>query len=170
MENDKNQYQIPSELKYDGFWESFYSTYEKEDRRLPFYEEVAFYTGGSLRKPWQVEDECIPQLLKKWETLKEELDKLYQNRDTNGVILPMKQAIALLVQFIYWANGEPARLDRIKKLNELTYKPVNATERLEFILVRPSLYHSFMQMAELFEEMGKLYQKKKAMDAKLKKR
>jgi len=50
------------------------------------------------------------------------------------------------------------------KINDYLVKPVNVQERLNFIETKPRLYHSYVQLAELFSEQEKLFAKNKALN------
>ena len=44
--------------------------------------------------------------------------------------------------------------------NKLKVQPVNFMERYSFIIKKPSNYHSYIQLAQLYIEIEKLYVKK----------
>lgn len=133
------------------------------DLSLPFIYEAAYFSGKQSIKPWEIHEQSISVLLEEWQKIKEILEKLFANRDQNQVISPMKKGISLFLEFVFWANGHPAILSKGFEKDQFSIKPVNIIDRLEFIIQRPSLYHSFIQLAELMSEMNKHYKKHLAL-------
>ena len=132
---------------------------QKINTTEPFVYEAAFFSGIEAIKPWECPEESIPLLLEEWQTIKKELDMLFAKREVDDAKPLMKKGVGLFIQFIYWVNGRPAILANRLDLNSLSIKPVNLSDRLEFILTRPALYHSFIQLTELMTEMNKHYVK-----------
>ena len=124
-----------------------------------FIHEIAFYSGHESLQPWMDPEQYIPKLLNEWKLVEEELRGLFQNRDKENILMPMKRGIGYLIESIYWSNGFPVSLDMHFDMNSLDLKPVNITERLQFLLARPSIYPSFIQLTELFEEQEKQFLK-----------
>ncbi|MEC1672104.1 YpoC family protein [Bacillus mojavensis] len=115
--------------------------------------------------PWENSAKYVPYLFQVWEETKESLLPVFQTRksrcDQNDML---KGIVCLLVSF-HWTAGE-----RVMSLNwsELTKKsfpakPINWAERVEFILLKPTQYHCFIQLDELFTEMKKHFYKHHAM-------
>lgn len=103
--------------------------------------------------------ESIPQLIKEWKDIKDQLEILFRERDQQNAKKLMDQGINLFIQFISLSNGFPASLDKPFTPNQYDFKPVNVEERLGFIMYRPALYHSYRQLSELMVEQEKLYVK-----------
>ncbi|MBY0122624.1 YpoC family protein [Bacillus sp. S/N-304-OC-R1] len=125
----------------------------------PFLYEAAFYSGIQALKPWDIQEQSIPALIKEWQNVKAKLDLLFAKREVTQAVPLMKKGISLFLEFIYWANGLPVILKNGSEINQLAIKPVNITDRLDFIIHRPSLFHSFIVLAELMTEMNKHYEK-----------
>lgn len=105
------------------------------------------------------EEQSIPVLLVEWQNIKEELDILFAKRE-NALVKPlMDKGISLFLQFIQLANGVPVDLLNGIETNQIAIKPVNLSDRLEFIIKKPTLYHSYIQLSELIVEMTKHYEK-----------
>lgn len=115
-------------------------------------------------EPWLGEDRQIPLLLEEWGKLEQEVKKLFADRNNEGALQPMKVGIDLLLQFVFWSNKLP--VGNLEELNSdnILIKPVNVIERIQFILQRPNLYPSFVQLSELFTEQTKQYSKMKAVN------
>lgn len=127
---------------------------------FPFIYETLYFNGINQNWPWQKPEESVANLLAIWGELRVELEVIQQNRDRKASIEPMKKAIMIFYCFLFWSNDQPVSLKH-RHLESLQVKPVNFIERLQFILKRPGLYHSYRQLSELFDEQQKHYMKKK---------
>lgn len=155
---------VPEELKHPLFFPTGEITWEKSDEsclnvRVPFIYEAAFFTGNPGLKPWENYKQSIPALLNEWEKIKEPLQEYFAKRRKKEAAVLMKTATAYFLEFLFWTNGKPVKLFPRISYEELEFVPVNIEERLEFIIARQNLYHSSVQLVELFHEMKKLYAK-----------
>lgn len=101
----------------------------------------------------------IEALLIDWPKVKEEIRYSFEKRDKKAAVPLMEKGISLFIKFLYWSNGlgeSPAKEIRYEGLQ---IKPVNCEERLQFIMTRPNLHHSYMQLCELMSEQEKGYRK-----------
>lgn len=130
---------------------------------ITFLYEAAFFSKINAIKPWEMHEEFIPFLLNEWENTKPLLEDFFSRRDIKQVEGPMKFGISLLIEFVYWVNEQPVQLSPAILQNNLSIKPVNLEERLSFILARPTLHHSYIQLSELMVEMEKQYVKQMAL-------
>lgn len=131
----------------------------------PFLYEAAFYAGIPAVRPWENNANYIPVLFDEWAGQKKLIE---QNRDRNAALDPMKVSLGLFLQMLYWTNGKPVNL--LSDHGELSIKPVNSKERLDFIFARPAFYHSYIQLSELIAEMEKQYMRMLALEQMKKKR
>jgi hypothetical protein len=124
-----------------------------------FVHEIAFYCGLETIKPWEDRERFVPELFQEWERLYEELRKKFSKRSNGETVIPMKHGIGLFIECLYWSNGLPAKSIHCGQIDELAFKPVNCLERLQFLMRRPNIYPSFVQLSELFEEQKKQFAK-----------
>lgn len=77
----------------------------------------------------------------------------------------MLKGVCYLIAAFHWTMGEPVETLKWETLIRKNFpvKPINWTERVEFILQKPTQYHCFIQLDELFTEMKKQYYKYAAM-------
>ncbi len=68
---------------------------------------LPIYTGFDTVKPWEDAEKFVPELIKAWEELEIEIKALFDHRDKQGTLLPMKRGIGYLIEFIFWTNGLP---------------------------------------------------------------
>lgn len=165
MGDTYKNFPIPKELKHPFFLKGGSDTDRKENSSFAenFMYEVFFYNGMEARKPWLDSNEAIVPLLEKWPMIKEELQALHHDRRQKEVLAWMEKGIGLFLQFLFWSNDQPVQLMESIPYDQLTIKPVNLRERLEFIMLQPKLHHSFIQLSELFEEQKKHFGKKNSM-------
>ncbi len=130
---------------------------------IPFLYEAAYYSKVDALKPWESHEDYIPLLLKEWNAIKPVLEDFFSRRDIKEVEKPMKFGISLLLEFVYWTNEHPVQFSQTTLIRKLKIMPVNLEERLSFILSRPTLHHSFIQLSELMVEMEKQYVKQMAL-------
>lgn len=94
----------------------------------------------------------------KWEEIEEELAMHFRNRDLKKAEAPMMEALALFIQSLFFIHGQssPATKDKVLALSKnLSHRPINIDERLNYILNKPIHYLSFVQLKELFAELKK---------------
>lgn len=108
-------------------------------------------------------DEQIAQILQNWDKLQSEIKALFDKRDNRNAITPMKKGIDLLGELMFLTNGLPVSQESEFDYHSLELKPVNLSERLQFLKIRPNIYPSFVQLIELFEEQQKHYAKARAI-------
>lgn len=110
-------------------------------------------------KPWEKKSQYIPVLSENWQETMPNIIELFKARNRKQALLPMKKMILTFIAMLYWTNGisVPGLLKITDQVKELTVKPVNIEERLEFILSVPNQYHAFTQLKTLFSELEKKY-------------
>ncbi|MFS0822991.1 YpoC family protein [Bacillus sp. 1P02SD] len=109
-------------------------------------------------------EKIIADITEKWTARKEHLTNLFRNREKSAVKEPMDETLDAFLTFLFVMNGKKRPPDKEilqNGLKDLDYKPINLDERLSFILKKPSQYHSFVQLNELYHELLKLYAKTK---------
>ncbi|MGV2938476.1 YpoC family protein [Mesobacillus sp. LC4] len=104
---------------------------------------------------------AVGELLNEWNQCKELLDSHFKNRDSKSAEPLMRTAISLFEQFLFLSNSLAQETCTIK---DCKIKPVNVEERLDFILSRPKLFHSYKQLAELFAEQEKQFAKQTVLN------
>ncbi|KOP83206.1 hypothetical protein LIS82_18010 [Cytobacillus solani] len=160
---------IPNELNNPFFFSANERmTVEKSQLQnmvlnIPFLYEAAFYANIEALKPWQSHENSIPLIKSEWDTEKNKLEQIFTKRNYKDAIVPMKKGIGLFLQFVYWANDQPVHFGMPLSSKSLKVQPVNLEERIGFIIQRPALYHSFIQLNELLIEMEKQYVKHMAI-------
>ncbi len=101
-------------------------------------------------------------MLNVWKNKHEDIAILFRNRNKQEAEGPMILFAAHLLSVVYWLNEQPVHsLNEMQiNTNKLKVQPVNFMERYSFIIKKPSNYHSYIQLAQLYIEIEKLYVKK----------
>lgn len=105
--------------------------------------------------------QAVERVLDEWNKCKENLTTHFKNRDSEKALPLMERAIDLFQQLLFLSNSMNPDLYSII---ECKIKPVNVEERLNFIVSKPKLFHSFKQLAELFDEQEKQFAKQAALN------
>lgn len=100
-----------------------------------------------------IEKEIVDAWFTKWEGLREKTHACHEARDTQTVKSLMEQGITLFEAFILEASD--TELCEITSNAEFELMPVNGSERLAFIKMRPAQYACYRQLDELFKETKK---------------
>jgi hypothetical protein len=131
--------------------------------KIPLLYESANLYGLATFIPWTNPDETVPKLLLEWNRIREELKEGFTKRDLSKTERPMKKGIGLLFQVIYWTNYQPVDVHTVG-MESLQIKPINIRERVDYIILNPNKFHSFIQLSEAFVEMEKLFRKHAVMN------
>ncbi|MBT2662323.1 YpoC family protein [Bacillus sp. ISL-45] len=115
----------------------------------------------------QDRDMAVERLLSEWNQCKAKLAAHFRNRESDLAEPLMQRAILLFEQFLILSNSLNQDVHSIK---DCKIKPVNAKERLDFIVARPKLFHSYKQLAELFAEQEKQFAKQAILNKSKNKR
>ncbi|WP_227936233.1 YpoC family protein [Alkalihalobacillus deserti] len=133
-------------------------------RAVPFYydmvEEEIF---------WKNKHDIIPVIFEWWNEEEQTLTSLYRERNSKKAKPIMITMIAAFIDCLFWMNNKKLTgLNQLKEaLAPFKFKPVNCVERLDFLLLNPSQFHSFTQLRALFLEMKKIYAKMKVIEHKV---
>ncbi|WP_158735371.1 YpoC family protein [Alteribacillus sp. YIM 98480] len=159
---------IPKELAKEPFYTS-QATVSLTDEDIakesilyiPFMAEILWHNDKLASPPWNNPLKYIPIIQKEWENDLKMLNSLYEERNRKDAKSLMIKHIASLMNAIWWMNRRKvpaaARQDVKKAAHKLPKAPVNAGERLAFLLETPDHYHSFVQLKELFSESKKQF-------------
>lgn len=128
-----------------------------------FSVDEAFYHDEKIEIPWENHGTWHKELIDSWKIDQEELAVLFQNRQNKQTLTTMSKGAAKLIQFVYWANNQPVDFTKWDSI-DFKFAPVNFKERMNFIFVRPTLHHSFIQLGEMFVEFEKIYEKALALN------
>jgi hypothetical protein len=119
------------------------------------YDEV-----GNGYEPWQDFASIQADLWAAWAEAAEQAEERLAKRQTKEIGPYMKKGIVLFLSILFWSNKTSVHLDNLEEeIRELAYKPVNADERISYILNRPNTYPAYMQLKSLMDEQKKMVAK-----------
>ncbi|TYS68435.1 hypothetical protein FZC76_11950 [Sutcliffiella horikoshii] len=136
---------------------------------VPFKFDIAYYLGVAPDQlPWEMTSDSIPHILTSWKEKEILLNSLHEVRDRKEARKQIVLPIAWFLQLLFWMNGQPVRglTDWKIEVCRLKWKPINVDERLEFVIKKPEMYHSFIQLQQLYTECAKLFYKIKVLEKK----
>ncbi len=132
---------------------------------FPFSAEILHINGICEGSPWQDSKRAVLELINRWDMERVNIAALFRDKRKREAKSQMIIWASRYLQALFWMNDQPvpgvSNLDR--EIPELHHKPVNAPERILFILESPGHYHSFIQLTQLFDEAKKLFHKKLAL-------
>jgi hypothetical protein len=171
LDNHSAEYQVPESFLVTPFFTKK-TTFKKVDivdfediiRKEPFYFDMLHFASNQLFNdpPWENSEVTVKVVIEHWKMLKPEIQLSYAKRKTNLQVESISiQSISLFLLALFWTNNSPIKSLNVKDMmiSELNQKPVNCEERLLFILNKPSGYHSFIQLQQLFDELEKNFYK-----------
>lgn len=100
----------------------------------------------------RIQKELVDAWYTKWEALCEQIHASHEARDGQALQL-MEQGIRLFESFII--EGSAKGENETIHFEQLELMPLNGSERLAFIKMRPSQYACYRQLDELFKETKK---------------
>ncbi|WP_408006495.1 YpoC family protein [Pseudalkalibacillus sp. A8] len=129
---------------------------EKRDSTYPEFDREAY----------------INRFFECWRVEKEHISEAFSQRNRQVARPKMVLGIGWFITSIFWINGK--KVDRLTHLKDdlsiFPIQPVNLNERLTFLIENPDHYQSFIQLAQVFEELEKKWvkaiHKKQHMDKK----
>jgi hypothetical protein len=164
--------QVPNEFAHPLFFREGEAIEAKEELTFPqMMKNVPFYYDITAREPfpWDHIEQSIPAVLQLWNEEKTQLEHCFAKRDRRAARQPMIRGLSYLLSCLFWLNGK--RVNHVRRWQEeisaLPVKPVNCLERLQFIFDRCDVYHSFIQLCELFEETAKLAYKQISINKRM---
>lgn len=112
-----------------------------------------------LEAPWNSLEDCIPPLFIEWKNQEKILHEQFSIRKVTNAKEVITEWSGRFLSALFWINGRSIQgLTALEAdIQKLTYKPVNTSERLLFLLKKPGMYHSFVQLSELYKELQKQY-------------
>jgi hypothetical protein len=130
-----------------------------------FYDICAKVNIGTSIAPWTNSAIYVPVLLKEWDAVQNKIKNQFQAKARKADKGDMIHGISILICLLYWSNDRPVDQLDVKNsdMESLQNKPINAAERLIYLLSKPEQYHSFVQLQQLMEETLKQFYKKTAM-------
>ncbi|PLT34906.1 YpoC family protein [Bacillus sp. V5-8f] len=166
---------IPEELKHPLFFsgeDAVISPAALQDRGIagvnPYFAyELLYWNGLNGYRPWEADQLSLVEIFSHWKRINQKAGLLFSDRKAEDACIYMIEGLSLFFSALFWLNNKPVSLKNWEAaIESFPFKPVNTSDRLSFIFFRPGLYHSYVQLAELFAELEKLYYKKEILSKK----
>ncbi|WP_353855450.1 YpoC family protein [Bacillus sp. Bos-x628] len=115
--------------------------------------------------PWKQAEEYVPVIFELWDELKAKMLPSFETRKSRCEQEDMLKGIVSMIAAFYWIKGQRLATLEWEEVKQETFPvaPINWTERLDFILLKPTQYHCLIQLDELYTELKKQYGKYKAI-------
>ena len=90
-------------------------------------------------EPWRNFASIQAELWREWAATAELAEEKLANRQTKELKQDMQKGIILFLSILFWSNKKSVQLDNLLgEIQSLAHKPVNADERIGYILNRPN--------------------------------
>lgn len=125
----------------------------------PFIHEGAYIAQLNGFMPWKKEHikTSVSTLINHWRLLQVEIAQYIATKKTEQIYKGMAHGICCFLECLYWMNELPVTFKEGLISSNIKIMPINAEERLLFIISRVTGYHSFKQLEELFKELEKQF-------------
>ncbi|RFU65506.1 YpoC family protein [Peribacillus glennii] len=166
---------IPDELKHPLFFSIEAAEISRDGLQewstasdAPYFVyELLYWNGLGGYRPWEAVQPPLLNIFAQWEGIKQRAGLFFSERKADDARLYMIDGLSLFMSALFWLHNQPVSLNKWKtSIATFPFKPVNTADRLSFILSRPGLYHSFIQLGQLFVELEKQYYKKEIVSKK----
>ncbi|WP_053599138.1 YpoC family protein [Bacillus sp. FJAT-18017] len=124
-----------------------------------FPDEAGFFYGAMAAGPWEESYISVPGQYEVWNEVSKKIEEAFKEKNKPRVREEMREGISNLLKILYWSNKQPVKLNKLNEVDSLALKPVNCQERLYFLIERPELFHSYIQLKQLMEEQKKQFMK-----------
>ncbi|TFE03053.1 YpoC family protein [Jeotgalibacillus salarius] len=147
---------LPDQYKHPLFYSGDINDIELNDDDLfsPLY-AADILSLNNQHKPWEEMEKWIPLILEEWQTLSEEMKPLFEG-NADQTYEPMIKGISLFFTLLYWTNEKHvSAVSWETDVKDFDVSIMNAFERIPFIMKRPAVYFSYIQLDEMFKELHK---------------
>ena len=129
----------------------------------PFYFDMLYYLQVKIEcNPWEYPKDFVSFIFDEWNQLKGKAREYFKQKDRSRKSeRHLVRCVSLFIASLFWLNKipVPGLFPSDLDLTKLKRKPVNCEERLLFILSKPTQYHAFVQLEQLFSECEKIFAK-----------
>ncbi|MBM7577401.1 YpoC family protein [Jeotgalibacillus terrae] len=114
-------------------------------------------------KPWEEIERWTKLIKLEWETLSAEMRPLFEGH-ADQTYDSMVKGLSLFFTLLYWSNEQHISVSSWEEdLKKFEVSIMNAHERISFVMKRPAVYFSYIQLDEMFRELNKTSAKFHAM-------
>ncbi|XCS12587.1 YpoC family protein [Aeribacillus pallidus] len=157
--HDRKMFHLPEQFQNTAFFDEESVYLHPTDF---FYYDLQYLAGMDDTRPWEASEQFLPKLFKQWKEIQTEIQRTI-TKPFKMDRQKMMTGICLYIQLLYWLNEKPVHSLHLDEIKKLDIAPVNIEDRLTFILKKPTQYHAYIQLNELFTETEKLFYKHQAI-------
>ncbi|WP_062198212.1 YpoC family protein [Massilibacterium senegalense] len=113
--------------------------------------------------PWENPNAYLPTVFLSAQQKLQQAKECFQQRKKTEASKPLLFSLALFLDALFWMNHRRfVSLDDLSVIiSSFQWKPINVVERVNFILQKPTLFHSSIQLEQLLDELIKVNVKRK---------
>ena len=168
--NNKSGFSVPESFLIEPFYSepkmiNFFNNGALDEmlKIEPFYFDMLELIKITVNEmPWNNIEHSVPLVISHWKKTKLQLQEKFAGKrfSVKNETISM-HGISLFIICLFWTNERSVKSLEVKEMMiaELKHKPINCEERLLFIINKPSLYHSFIQLDQMFKELEKIFYK-----------
>lgn len=172
--NNKSVFSVPESFLIEPFYNEpkrirFFNHVPLDEilKIEPFYFDMLELIKITVNeRPWNNMVQSVPLVISHWEKTKLQLQENFAKKtfSIKNEALSI-HGISLFIICLFWTNEKSVKSLEVKEMMiaELKCKPINCVERLLFIINKPSQYHSFIQLDQMFKEHEKIFYKTVAL-------
>ncbi|WP_404403452.1 YpoC family protein [Jeotgalibacillus malaysiensis] len=150
------KYILPDQYKHPLFYQPDHVEVEIDDKRSfdPYFAEDLLARHHQV-KPWEDIESCIGSINEEWKVLSDEMRPLFEGQ-AEKTFDSMVKGISLFFTLLYWTNEKHVSVSTwAEDIKHFEVSIMNPHERISFVMKRPAVYFSFIQLDEMFRELTK---------------
>ncbi|PMC39385.1 hypothetical protein CJ195_05530 [Bacillus sp. UMB0899] len=131
----------------------------------PFYFDMLYNLKENIEyNPWENPRDSVSIIFEEWKRVRGKARDSFKDLRGKSNISEERllvHCVSLFIVCLYWLNKRPVPGLHTSnmQLEQLKIKPVNCEERLLFIISKPTQYHAYIQLEQLFNECEKMFAK-----------
>lgn len=150
------KYVLPDQYKHPLFYTADQPDVEIDDKKSfkPYF-AADLHALHLDEKPWKNLESWTVTIHEEWKALSEEMRPMFEGQ-ADKTYEPMVKGLSLFFTLLYWTNERHVSVAAWEKdIKEFEVNIMNAHERISFVMKRPAVYFSFIQLDEMFRELTK---------------
>lgn len=150
------KYILPDQYKHPLFYQDDHIEVEIDaNRSFDPYFAADLQALKHQKKPWEDIESWIVSINEEWKGLSDEMRPLFEGH-AEQTFDPMVKGISLFFTLIYWTNEMHVSVSTWEEdIKQFEVSIMNPHERISFVMKRPAVYFSYIQLDEMFRELTK---------------
>ncbi|MDZ5711978.1 YpoC family protein [Jeotgalibacillus haloalkalitolerans] len=149
------KYKLPDQYKHQLFYPDLDEVEIEESNRFEPFFAADLIAMKNDQKPWEDLEHWSGLIQREWEVLADEMRPLFEGQ-ADQTYDGMVKGLSLFFTLLYWTNEQHVSVAAWEEdIKNFEVAIMNPQERISFILKRPAVYFSFIQLDEMFRELIK---------------